>query len=278
MSQRIKNITSLIRNKLSINEAAGQGPVLGIVLGSGLGDLVGRIEILSRVSYNDIEGFPRSTIVGHAGEFIYGELGGISVIAMNGRVHYYEGYSMEEVVLPIRVMCQLGIKHLVVSNAAGGINKSFDVGDIMVIDDHINLMPNPLIGANDAQLGVRFPAMVDAYNSDWRAKAMEIGRVNGMNIKSGVYVASSGPSYETPAESRYLRLIGADAMGMSTVPEVIVARHQGVEVFGLSLISNMGLGPKAGAASHEEVFMAAQQATGAISLLVESLVKEMIKQ
>lgn len=276
MLQQIKNIASLIRNKLSI--AQGQEPVLGIILGSGLGDLVERIEVLGRVSYADIEGFPRSTVVGHAGEFIYGRLGSVMVLAMNGRVHYYEGYAMEQVVLPVRVMCSLGISHLVVSNAAGGLNESFDVGDIMIIDDHINLLPNPLIGPNFEEFGTRFPAMTDAYNATWRAKAAEIGATKGLNIKHGVYVASSGPSYETPAESRYLRLIGADAMGMSTVPEVIVARHHGVEVFGLSLISNMGLGPKAGAASHEEVFMAAKQASAAISDLVESLIKEMIKQ
>lgn len=276
MLQRIKNIASLIRNKLSI--APSREPVLGIILGSGLGGLVDRIEVLGRVSYGDIEGFPQSTVKGHAGEFIYGCLGGVTVLAMNGRVHYYEGYTMEQVVLPVRLMCDLGIRYLVVSNAAGGLNESFDVGDIMVIDDHINLLPNPLIGPNDEALGVRFPAMVDAYNSAWRTKAIEIGRAKGLNIKHGVYVASSGPSYETPAESRYLRLIGADAMGMSTVPEVIVARHEGVEVFGLSLITNMGLGSKAGAASHEEVFAAAQRAGDAISDLVESLVREMINE
>lgn len=276
MLQRIKNIASLIRNKLSI--APSREPVLGIILGSGLGGLVDRIEVLGRVSYSDIEGFPQSTVKGHAGEFIYGCLGGVTVLAMNGRVHYYEGYTMEQVVLPVRLMCDLGIRYLVVSNAAGGLNESFDVGDIMVIDDHINLLPNPLIGPNDEALGVRFPAMVDAYNSAWRTKAIEIGRAKGLNIKHGVYVASSGPSYETPAESRYLRLIGADAMGMSTVPEVIVARHEGVEVFGLSLITNMGLGSKAGAASHEEVFAAAQRAGDAISDLVESLVREMINE
>lgn len=276
MLQRIKNIASLIRNKLSI--APSREPVLGIILGSGLGGLVDRIEVLGRVSYSDIEGFPQSTVKGHAGEFIYGCLGGVTVLAMNGRVHYYEGYTMEQVVLPVRLMCDLGIRYLVVSNAAGGLNESFDVGDIMVIDDHINLLPNPLIGPNDEALGVRFPAMVDAYNPTWRTKAIEIGRAKGLNIKHGVYVASSGPSYETPAESRYLRLIGADAMGMSTVPEVIVARHEGVEVFGLSLITNMGLGSKAGAASHEEVFAAAQRAGDAISDLVESLVREMINE
>lgn len=276
MLQQIKNIASLIRNKLSI--ARGQEPELGIILGSGLGDLVERIEVLGRVSYADIEGFPQSTVVGHAGEFIYGRLGSVMVLAMNGRVHYYEGYAMEQVVLPVRVMCSLGISHLVASNAAGGLNESFDVGDIMIIDDHINLLPNPLIGPNFEEFGTRFPAMTDAYNAAWRAKAAEIGATKGLNIKHGVYVASSGPSYETPAESRYLRLIGADAMGMSTVPEVIVARHHGVEVFGLSLISNMGLGSKAGAASHEEVFMAAKRASAAISDLVESLIKEMIKR
>lgn len=273
MLQQIKNIASLIRSKI---EPYGQDPVVGIVLGSGLGDLVNRIEVLSRVPYASIEGFPCSTVIGHAGEFIYGRLGGVVVLAMNGRVHHYEGYTMQQVVLPIRVMCQLGIKHLVVSNAAGGLNPEFQVGNIMIIDDHINLIPNPLIGPNYQELGTRFPAMTHAYDPLWREKATQIAHKQGLDIQHGVYAACTGPSYETPAESQYLRTIGADAVGMSTAPEVIVARHQGVSVFGLSLISNMTLGPNAGTASHQEVFTAAQNATTAISNLVETLIKEMV--
>lgn len=267
MLAKIRNTTSLIRSKLRID-----GDVeVGIVLGSGLGDLANHIDAISTLNYSDIEGFPQSTVVGHTGKFVYGTLSGKRVIAMQGRVHFYEGYTMEQVTLPIRAMCCLGIKTLIVSNAAGGVNPSFNIGDIMVIDDHISMLPNPLIGRNIDELGTRFPEMTTAYDKELIALAKSLNP----NLRQGTYLASSGPAYETPAEYRFFRTIGADACGMSTTPEVIVARHQGVRVFGLSLITNIGIGEKAGKATHQEVFEAAAQATPEMTRLVEQLIEKL---
>ena len=216
----------------------GKKPFAGIVLGSGLGKLADKIENPIIIPYREIPGFPVSTAVGHKGNFIAGELGGKFVVAMQGRFHYYEGYSMELVTLPIRVMKVLGIQYLFVSNAAGGVNFDFKVGDLMVITDHINHLPNPLIGPNMAEFGPRFPDMTRPYDMRLRKMAFEIGEELGINLKSGVYFAGTGPSYETPAEYKYFRMIGADAVGMSTIPEVIVARHSDIPVFGMSVITN----------------------------------------
>lgn len=217
---------------------AGRVPQVGIVLGSGLGKLADTIEDATVIPYRDIPGFPVSTAIGHKGNFIVGTLGGKTVLAMQGRFHFYEGYGMDLVTLPIRVMSRLGIKYLFVSNAAGGANPDFNVGDLMVIKDHINLMPNPLIGPNLDDFGPRFPDMTAPYDLGLIAKAEEIAASMGISLRKGVYLASTGPSYETPAEVRYFRSIGADAVGMSTVPEVIVARHCGIPVFGMSVITN----------------------------------------
>ena len=216
----------------------GQRPFAGIVLGSGLGKLADRIVNQIVISYAEIPGFPVSTAVGHKGNFIAGELGGKFVVAMQGRFHFYEGYPMELVTLPIRVMKVLGIQYLFVSNAAGGVNFDFKVGDLMVITDHISHLPNPLIGPNMPEFGPRFPDMTRPYDLRLRKMAFEIAAGLGYGLKSGVYFASSGPSYETPAEYKYYRLIGADAVGMSTIPEVIVARHSDIPVFGISVITN----------------------------------------
>lgn len=216
----------------------GFKPLVGIVLGSGLGALADQIENPIVVSYKDIPGFPVSTATGHKGNFIFGDLGGKKVVAMQGRFHYYEGYTMEQVTLPIRVMRVLGIGYLFVSNAAGGVNYDFKVGDLMVITDHINHLPNPLIGPNMSEFGTRFPDMTRPYDKGLRAKARELAAEMGIELKEGVYFAGTGPSYETPAEYKYFRLIGADAVGMSTIPEVIVARHCDVPVFGMSVITN----------------------------------------
>lgn len=216
----------------------GRKPFAGIVLGSGLGKLADRIENRIVVPYKDIPGFPVSTAVGHKGNFIAGELGGKFVLAMQGRFHYYEGYSMELVTLPIRVMKVLGIQYLFVSNAAGGVNYDFKVGDMMVITDHINHLPNPLVGPNLEEFGPRFPDMTRPYDMSLRKLAFEKAAGLGYRLKSGVYFAGTGPSYETPAEYKYFRLIGADAVGMSTIPEVIVARHSSIPVFGMSVITN----------------------------------------
>ena len=216
----------------------GKKPFAGIVLGSGLGKLADKIENPIVIPYKEIPGFPVSTAVGHKGNFIAGELGGKFVVAMQGRFHYYEGYPMELVTLPIRVMKVLGIQYLFVSNAAGGVNFDFTVGDLMIIRDHISHLPNPLIGPNMDEFGPRFPDMTRPYDPALRRMAFEVAAGLGYPLKSGVYFASTGPTYETPAEYKYYRLIGADAVGMSTIPEVIVARHSDIPVFGMSVITN----------------------------------------
>ena len=217
----------------------GRKPLVGIVLGSGLGKLADQIENPLIIPYSELPGFPMSTAIGHKGNFIVGTLGGKCVIAMQGRIHYYEGYPMHLVVLPIRVMIRIGIQYLFVSNAAGGTNLSFHVGDLMIIRDHINLIPNPLIGPNLDEFGPRFPDMTRPYDPSLILKAEEIAAWEGISLQKGVYVAVTGPCYETPAEYRYFRNIGGDAVGMSTVPEVIVARHSSIPVFGMSVITDV---------------------------------------
>lgn len=236
MDQRIVAINQA---KEFIEKAlGGRKPQVGIVLGSGLGKLAEKIESPVVIKYSDIPHFVKSTAIGHKGNFIAGMLGGKFVIAMQGRFHYYEGYPMEKVVLPIRVMVKLGIQALFVSNAAGGVNYDFKVGDLMIIKDHINLLPNPLIGPNLEEFGPRFPDMTRPYDLKLIALAKEIAGNEGIALKQGVYLASTGPTYETPSEYKYFRTIGADAVGMSTIPEVIVARHSSVPVFGVSVITN----------------------------------------
>lgn len=231
--ERINTAAGYVAEKLG-----GRKPAVGIVLGSGLGKLADSISSPITIPYKDIPGFPVSTAIGHKGNFIAGELGGKFVIAMQGRFHYYEGYPMELVTLPIRVMKVLGIGCLFVSNAAGGVNFNFSVGDLMIIRDHINLLPNPLVGKNLDEFGPRFPDMTRPYDPKLIAKAEEIAAGLGIEVKKGVYIAGTGPSYETPSEYRYFRMIGADAVGMSTIPEVIVARHSDIPVFGMSVITN----------------------------------------
>lgn len=213
-------------------------PEVGIVLGSGLGKLADSISDPLTIPYKTIPGFPVSTAIGHKGNFIVGKLGGKTVIAMQGRIHFYEGYPMELVTLPIRVMKVIGIKYLFVSNAAGGVNYNFKVGDLMIITDHINQLPNPLIGPNLEDFGPRFPDMTRPYDLRLIAKAEEIAVQMGIKLHKGVYYGGTGPTYETPAEYKYIRTIGGDATGMSTVPEVIVARHSDIPVFGVSVITN----------------------------------------
>ena len=221
------------------NRLEGRQPVVGIVLGSGLGKLADEIENPLVIPYKDVPGFPVSTAIGHKGNFIIGELGGKTVIAMQGRIHYYEGYGMNLVTLPIRVMKVIGIRYLFVSNAAGGTNLSYHVGDLMIIKDHINLLPNPLIGPNLDDFGPRFPDMTRPYDPSLIRMAEEIAAEEGIFLQKGVYVACTGPCYETPAEYSYFRQIGADAVGMSTTSEVIVARHSSIPVFGMSVITDV---------------------------------------
>ena len=217
----------------------GRKPTVGIVLGSGLGKLADEIQDPLVIPYKDIPGFPVSTAIGHKGNFIIGTLGGKCVIAMQGRIHYYEGYGMNQVVLPIRVMIRMGIQYLFVSNAAGGTNLGFHVGDLMIIRDHINMIPNPLIGPNLDEFGPRFPDMTRPYEPGLIKKAEQIAEEEGIALQKGVYVAVSGPCYETPAEYKFFRLIGGDAVGMSTVTEVIVDRHSSIPVFGMSVITDV---------------------------------------
>ena len=231
--EKIRTAAEYVAGKIG-----GRKPLAGMVLGSGLGKLADSIADPVVIPYREIPGFPVSTAVGHKGNFIAGTLGGKTVVAMQGRFHYYEGYSMELVTLPIRVMKVLGIEYLFVSNAAGGVNFDFKIGDLMIIRDHINLLPNPLIGKNMDEFGPRFPDMTRPYDPQLIKKAEIIGAENGIELKRGVYLAGTGPSYETPSEYKYFRLIGADAVGMSTIPEVITARHMSVPVFGMSVITN----------------------------------------
>lgn len=222
-----------------IRKIAGDiNPEVGIILGSGLGRLADDISDAVIIPYRDIPNFPVSTATGHKGNFIIGKLGGRSVIAMQGRFHFYEGYDMEKIALPVRTMKLLGIEYLLVSNAAGSCNPDIKRGDLMIIRDHINTIPNPLIGKNMDDFGTRFPDMTCAYDPELRRMALEAASEMGLTIRQGVYFATTGPSYETPAEVRFFRTVGADAIGMSTVPEVIVARHCGLKVFGMSVITN----------------------------------------
>ena len=234
LSEIINTAADYLRSKVVPRQ-----PEVGIILGSGLGKLADEIEDPLIIPYGKIPGFPVSTAIGHKGNFIVGTLGGKCVIAMQGRIHFYEGYGITQVVLPVRVMIKLGIRTLFVSNAAGGTNPSFHVGDLMILRDHINLIPNPLIGPNLDEFGPRFPDMTRPYDPALIRIAEEIAAGEGIPLRKGVYVAVSGPSYETPAEYRYFRQIGADAVGMSTTPEVIVARHSGIPVFGMSVITDV---------------------------------------
>lgn len=235
-SERIHEAAAYIKEILDNH---GLAPKVGIVLGSGLGRLVEHIEATVTIPYKSIPGFPVSTAIGHKGNFIVGTLSGKTVIAMQGRLHYYEGYDMDTVVLPIRVMKVLGIEYLFVSNAAGGVNTSFHIGDLMIITDHINQIPNPLIGPNLDEFGPRFPDMTRPYDPKLIAMAETIAQEQGIAVRKGVYFACTGPTYETPHEYKYMRIVGADAVGMSTTPEVIVARHADIPVFGVSVITDV---------------------------------------
>lgn len=234
--------------------APNRAPKVGIVLGSGLGAFADRLENAVAIPYEDLPHFPKSSVVGHAGRLVLGEIGGEPIVAMQGRVHPYEGFSPSQVVFPIRVLCRLGIHTLVVTNAAGGIHRELAPGDLMAITDHLNLSGfNPLVGPNDERLGPRFPDMSEPYSRALIRAMLECGREIGTPVREGVYAMLSGPSYETPAEIRMLRALGADAVGMSTVPEVIAARHMGVQVAGLSCITNAAAGITEMPLSHEEV-------------------------
>ncbi|MBR5003126.1 MAG: purine-nucleoside phosphorylase [Bacteroidaceae bacterium] len=250
-------------------------PETGIILGTGLGHLADEITDKIEIPYEQIPHFPLSTVEGHSGKLIFGKLGGKEVLAMQGRFHYYEGYDMKQVTFPVRVFKAMGVKTLFVSNAAGGMNPDFKVGDIMIITDHINLFPeHPLRGKNHEELGTRFPDMSEAYSPRLIAKANEIADRCGIKVQHGVYVGTSGPTFETPAEYRYFRRIGGDAVGMSTVPEVIVARHGEMEVFAISVITDLGVEGIVEKCSHEDVQKAANAAQPLMTRIMQELVTE----
>ncbi len=247
----------------------------GIVLGTGLGGLVNKIEIEASIPYEQIPHFPVSTVQGHQGRLIVGRIGEVPVLAMQGRFHYYEGYTMEQVTFPARVMKLLGIERFFVSNASGGLNPGFKVGDVMVITDHINMFgTNPLIGPNVDEFGPRFPDMSQTYSQRLIARALEIGKEENLDLRTGVYVGTTGPTFETPAEYKMFRTLGGDAVGMSTVPEVIVAHHAGIEVFGISIITDSGVPGEIVEVSHEEVQRVAAAAEPRMTRVIERLVAE----
>lgn len=250
-------------------------PEVGIVLGSGLGGLVNVIDTQYTIPYSEIPNFPVSTVQGHKGQLMFGTLSGRKVVAFQGRFHYYEGYSTKEVTFPMRVLKYLGIRLLVLSNASGGINPNFRVSDIMIITDHINLLPNPLIGKNDDRIGTRFPEMSEAYNKNVIALADKIANELNIKVQHGVYVGDSGPSYETPAEYNYYRIIGGDCVGMSTVPEVIVARHCGLTVFAVSVITDLGGKDLAVQVTHEEVINAANVAEPKMTAILKEMLRRL---
>lgn len=270
MLEQIKETAAYISGQF------GTIPSVAIILGTGLGELAGHITDRQELPYAQIPHFPLSTVEGHSGKLIKGRLGNREIIAMQGRFHYYEGYTMQQVTYPVRVMQQLGVKTLFVSNAAGGMNPDFKVGDLMLITDHINTFPDhPLRGKNYDELGPRFPDMSGAYTPRLIAKALDIAHRNGITVQQGVYVGTQGSSFETPAEYRYFRTIGGDAVGMSTVPEVIVAHHAGMEVFAISVITDLGGFGDIVKCSHEEVQKAAAEAQPRMTLIMRQLIEEM---
>ncbi len=268
MLEQIKNSTTFIQNKISIQ------PEIGIILGTGLGGLVKEINIKHIIPYEDIPNFPVSTVEGHSGKLIFGELGGKNVVAMQGRFHYYEGYNLQQVTFPVRVMKFLGIQKLFVSNASGGVNPNFEIGDLMIINDHINLFPsNPLIGKNYPELGPRFPDMSEAYDKGLIEKAKQVASANNINVQEGIYAGLSGPTFETPAEYKYVFSVGADAVGMSTVPEIIVARHMGIPCFAMSIITDLGVPGKIVQVTHKEVQDVAALSEKKMTLIMKELMK-----
>ena len=275
-TKEVPTLEDILETATYLKNRLSKTPEIGIILGSGLGGLVKEIKIEIAIPYEEIPNFPISTVEGHSGKLIFGELSGKFVMAMQGRFHFYEGYTMQQVTFPVRVMKEIGIQTLLVSNASGGVNLNFRVGDLMILTDHINLFPtNPLMGKNNPVLGPRFPDMSEAYSKELVKKAVAIAEKNGIKVQQGVYAGLSGPCFETPAEYRYIRAIGADAVGMSTVPEVIVARHGGIPVFAISIITDMGVGAEAGDVSHEDVIHVANNAEPKMTLLLKELIKEL---
>jgi len=248
-------------------------PETAIILGSGLGSFSNMVRVEREVPYSDLPGFPQSTVKGHKGSLVLGAIDQKPIIAFNGRFHYYEGYSMDQVALPARIAALLGCKNIIASNAAGGVNPDFEVGDIMLISDHINLFPNnPLIGANNDEWGTRFPDMSQVYSKNILSAAEKIAAEQGTKVQKGVYAGLTGPCLETPAEYKYIRVIGADAVGMSTVPEIIAAHHMGMKCFGVSIITDLGVEGKIVKTTHEDVVKRADEAAEKLNPLIKELI------
>lgn len=270
MLQRITETANYLRGLMKTQ------PKVGIILGTGLGNLATQITDRQEFPYQTIPNFPVSTVEGHKGKLILGKLGGVDVLAMQGRFHYYEGYDMHQVTFPVRVMKMLGIETLFVSNAAGGMNPNFEIGELMIINDHINLFPeHPLRGKNYNELGPRFPDMHEVYDKTLIRKAQAIAKEHKIRVMEGVYVGTQGPTFETPAEYVYFRAIGGDAVGMSTVPETIVAHHMGMRVFGMSIITDLGVPGKIVEVSHEEVQKIGDEKQPLMTLIMTELIKSL---
>ena len=267
MLKEIKKSAIFLKQKTNSN------PKTGIILGTGLGGLVDQIKIKHSIQYKDIPYFPLSTVEGHSGKLIFGTLGEKEVVAMQGRFHFYEGYSIDKITLPVKVMKMIGIKNLIVSNASGGVNPNYKIGDLMIIQDHINLIPNPLIGRNIDELGPRFPDMSEAYCKKLITKAENIAKRKNIKIQKGVYVALTGPTLETPAEYKFMRIIGGDTVGMSTAPEVIIANHMQIKCFAISVITDLGVEGKIQKVTHEEIQKIAEKSEPKLTQIISELIK-----
>ena len=267
MLEKFKESVAYIQSQTKVN------PSVGIILGTGLGGLVKETNIIDEIAYENIPNFPVSTVESHSGKLIFGELGGKHVVAMQGRFHYYEGYSLQQVTFPVRVMKLLGIEKLFVSNASGGVNPDFEIGEIMIMNDHINLFPgNPLIGKNIDEMGPRFPDMSDAYDEKMIELAVQIAKENNIRVAVGCYAGMTGPTLETPSEYKYVRIIGADAVGMSTVPEVIVARHMDIPCFAISIITDLGVPGKIEKVSVQDVINVASKQEPKMTIIMKELI------
>lgn len=266
MLKKIEETVAFVKSKIDLQ------PEIGIILGTGLGGMVNEIDIDSILAYEDIPNFPISTVESHHGKLIFGKLNGKKIVAMQGRFHYYEGYSLQEVTFPVRVMKYLGISHLFVSNASGGVNPDFEIGDLMILDDHINLIPSPLIGPHEPAFGVRFPDMSETYDLKLIQKALDIGRQYHLPVRKGCYVAVTGPTLETPKEYEYFRIIGGDTVGMSTVPEIIVAHQMGITCFAISIITDLGVPGKIIKVTLEDVTAVAARAEPHMTLIMRELI------
>ncbi|RPG52616.1 MAG: purine-nucleoside phosphorylase [Flavobacteriales bacterium TMED84] len=266
MLEKLQRIKNYLENLIEIK------PKYGIVLGTGLNNLVDSLEIIKSISYENIPEFPKSTVEGHEGNLLFAKINNIDVMIMQGRFHFYEGYSMDEVTLPIRLMKILNIQKVILSNAAGGMNSNFEIGDVMIINDHINLAPSPLIGKNISELGTRFPDMSEPYSKEMIESAERIFNKSKIYFHKGTYVCVTGPNLETPAEYKFLKIIGGDAVGMSTVPEVIVARHMNMQCFAVSVITDLGVEGKIEKVTHEEIQQAAKKAQPNLITLIKKII------